>query len=197
MSTQSKPPGNVNVEKKIQDFVHKGVEQDIERAYNDLFEVGKQNNQLPEQLFVNAFLPFFSGKIKDDAQLNITTKWVSVAGSTMNSVDIINNDGKVLFTVPPLMSTEFLGIHDNIRGKSFNEIFNDAKNQANRIPILGERVIAEDAGGKVSQMKVDPKDIQITQWDMIFDRYNVPHPKSKTGQPIGKKASDGTDELEF
>lgn len=197
--TQNKPPAknNVPVEQQIGDAVRKGLDHDIDQAYSDLFEKNKQNNQLPQELFVNIFLPYFAGKVKDDVHLNLTTKWVAVAGSTMNPVDVIDNDGNKLFTVPPLMSSDFLREQDNLRGKSFNDIFNNAQNQAARLPTLGGRIIAAEGSAKINSMGVAPENSQVEQWNAIFDRYGIDHPKTESGKPINTQKSNGSDELDF
>jgi hypothetical protein len=75
-----------------------------ESLYDSLVR-SKQNAVLPEQIFVEYFLPYFSHQIpltKDD---DVIAKWIAIAGSPVGEVDIIGNANNVLFTVPPYMNT--------------------------------------------------------------------------------------------
>lgn len=56
--------------------------------------------KLPEDLFVTYFLPLFAG-LETHPDVNIG-RWVSIAGTPFAEVDIINPQGHVLFTIPPI-----------------------------------------------------------------------------------------------
>lgn len=62
----------------------------------------------PEALFVEHFLPLFAGEVQPTIHVNYTT-WVDkVAGGTMMPVDIVDEKGVVLFTVPAMFSDSVL-----------------------------------------------------------------------------------------
>jgi len=194
MSKQNKAP---DVAKAVNKLVHKEGSSDIDQAYSDLFNQDSAPNQLPESIFVDKFLPFFAGKVHDDRSMNITTHWVAVAGSPMNPVDVTDNStGKVLYTVPSLMSTDFLRTSENLRGRKFSEIFVNARNQANRLPVLGERVLGAQSADKLSKMKVEPEKTDKDRWNQIFNRYGIEHPKTKTGVATDNQ-NNGSDDLVF
>lgn len=65
-----------------------------------------ESNQLPEKLFVDNFLPVFSGKVKMEDNNQAIVAWIAIAGSPVASVDIIDSSGKVLFTVPPIAKSD-------------------------------------------------------------------------------------------
>ncbi|HXQ32491.1 MAG TPA: hypothetical protein VN843_00580 [Anaerolineales bacterium] len=184
---------------KVNKLAINALNAEIDQAFSDIFESEVHHNQLPEYLFVNMFLPYFTGKVADNAHLNMTTKWIAVAGSAMNPVDVIDGTGKVLFTVPSLMSSDFLRTKENIRSKSFNDIFNDAKKQSTRIPTLGEKIIGTEGVKKMQDLSKNlrQQDDKESQWDYIFHRYHIETPKTKTGIPITSKKKDLSDELEF
>lgn len=181
--------------KQIQNIALKEMNQEIDQAYNDLFKTDKSNYQLPEHVFVNNFLPYFSGQVKEDKNLPVTTTWIAIAGTPMNPVDIVDETGEVLYTVPPLMSSNFLRTNENLRGKSFNEIFTRARNQANRLPVLGDRVLAEEASQKLNKMDVKPSIEEYSNWNNIYERYGIKTASKLTNKNNNKQNQD--DELEF
>lgn len=179
----------------VNKVVHDEIREEIDKAFSDLFEDKNQHARLPEAVFVNNFLPYFSGKVKDDRTLNITTNWIAVAGSASSPVDVVDGQDQVLFTVPPLMSTDFLRSKENIRGRSFNQILANARNQGNRLPVLGTRALINDTKAKLAGMTVQPTQQAMNQWEDIFNRYNIPTPGKKGAPSSGAAPAD--DELDF
>lgn len=64
--------------------------------------------QFPEALFLQHFFPFFIGDVPPTNLINNTTWIDKVAGDSRNPVEIINEKGEVLFTVPPMFDTSVL-----------------------------------------------------------------------------------------
>lgn len=72
----------------------------VKDAHHLLLNDPSSRNKLPEQLFKSNFLPLFAGQ---ETQSEVTLGlWVSVAGTPFAEVDIIDDNGQVLFTVPPI-----------------------------------------------------------------------------------------------
>jgi len=63
----------------------------------------EQRYSFPEELFVKFFLPFFVGEIPATPEINMNTWLDKVSGDPKNPVDIIDNEGNVIFTVPPIL----------------------------------------------------------------------------------------------
>ena len=61
--------------------------------------------KLPEQIFVDYFLPFFAGQIEPADHV---VNWISVAGSPSQEVMVINNLGVEMFVVPGLLNTRHI-----------------------------------------------------------------------------------------
>jgi hypothetical protein len=59
---------------------------------------------LPEQLFVNHFLPLFLGEVPQDTDLLQT--WFGIAGNPYMPVNVTGNNGEVLYTVPAFFERE-------------------------------------------------------------------------------------------
>jgi hypothetical protein len=62
------------------------------------------NYTFPEPLFRQHFLPFFSGQAKATREINFSVWIEKVAGGESRAVDVVDENGNVLFTVP--------GLHD-------------------------------------------------------------------------------------
>lgn len=73
---------------------------EIVSIHNSLVADPGLRKKLPEELFVTYFLPMFAG-LETHPDVNIG-RWVSIAGTPFAEVDIINQHGQTLFTVPPI-----------------------------------------------------------------------------------------------
>lgn len=184
---------------KIDKIAMGAMEKDVLAAHEQIFGHGSSNAQLPEHMFRKDFLPYFSGKVRDDAKLNITTHWVAIAGTPASEVDVVDESGKVLFSVPPLMTTDWLHSgNGGVRGRSFNEILTHAKNQGARLPHLSDQVIGNQGTQKINSMSVSTDQSSESKWKNIFQRYNIAAPGDKSTPAIGATpSSDAGDELVF
>ena len=106
-----------------------GMERDIYsllKMYNE-----ESINKLPEYIFVDFFLPYFSGKLNLKDSEEPITKWISIAGSPTKEVDIIDNStGEILFRVPSLINTSKLNVTKNDKKISASEILAMAARKA-------------------------------------------------------------------
>jgi hypothetical protein len=84
-----------------------GISVDIAGIANQL-KTEAPRAYFPEQLFVQHFLPLFADEVKPTSEVNIQTWIVKVAGSESTPVDIVDPEGKVLFTVPPVFDHSVL-----------------------------------------------------------------------------------------
>lgn len=71
-------------------------------------ELDKVNvRAIPEAMFVHHFLPFFAGETSENSQ-EIITNWLTVAGSAINPVNVVDRAGRVVIQVPPIQNSESL-----------------------------------------------------------------------------------------
>lgn len=134
---------------------------------------------LPENIFVNYFLPFFCGERKmDEYKDNILAQWISIAGSPTAQVNIIKPDTNTfLFTVPGLVDTNFIDINNTNKSQPLNHIFTNYELHKNQLPILGHKYLANALEDKMKQIAVKDdnvkKDVSLhqQQWLDIFVRY--------------------------
>lgn len=79
---------------------------EITKIHEELVTSPGLRKQLPEDLFVAYFLPLFAG-LETHPDVNIG-RWVSIASTPFAEVDIINTQGQILFTVPPIFERKVI-----------------------------------------------------------------------------------------
>ena len=153
------------------------------------------NGRIPEDIFVQYFLPFFAGTIPTDEPTHHMEDWISVAGTPMNRVDVLGEDESVLFTVPPLFDTSIIDISRRERGEGLFSILQQFNLLNNNIPVVAENYLANALHGKFSTMGKDSDEFvsDSNAWDNIFSRYGI-KPRSPVALPAPENPDD---ELEF
>ena len=152
-----------------------GMEKDI---YSLMNTYNKESvNKLPEHVFVDFFLPYFSGKLNLKDSEEPITKWIGIAGSPTKEVDIIdNNTGEILFRVPSLINTTKLNVTKNDRRIASSEILAMSARKADSgIPGNVESYLMSVYPLKIQQLikenDVDKDDLD--KWKYIFNRYGI------------------------
>lgn len=110
---------------------------EIDESMKSVFEaIIPQNSKLPEDVFKTHFVPFFKGELEHEANANrnVIAEWVSVAGSPMAQVDIIDNDGKTMFTVPPIFDTAGFDVSSHKAGNSIKDIMTEYFQRKGSVP---------------------------------------------------------------
>ncbi|QXN70511.1 putative glucuronate isomerase [Bacillus phage vB_BspM_AgentSmith] len=160
----------MSLEKHIkmqQDAIHS----DITSTRDHVFEGLVTNltvSRIPEELFVNRYLPAFMGNPLDN---NWVVEWISIAGSPASEVDVFNSStGETLYRVPPLMATSNVLLGQD--GVSFTAIMGRFEQLSTNIPQHGMRFLNEALADKGDQ--VDPNSSTVMQqWQYILGRYNL------------------------
>jgi len=166
-----------------------------EEAFGDIFN--HQNiAKLPESVFRQDFLPYFSGQIIDDRTRQITTVWIGIAGSPTSPVDVVDQEGKTLFQVPPVMSTTFLERAQNSNIKSFGELFDMAQRQDAYLPGTGQNLLASAVTLRTDKSKLKPEEESVKGWDAIFKYYNLNTTKKASSSGAAEEGPN-YDELIF
>ena len=140
-----------------------------------LFSIIDERKQLPEHLFVSNFLPVFSGAISIDKVPDFMSVWVSITGSPGSGLDIIDNSGKVLFTVPPIFDSTFIDPNRKDGSMNFAEIIHFAKMHNGISPHLERSVFVSNIQKKLDAMQKNSPTFakNINLWIDIFKRYKV------------------------
>lgn len=140
----------------------------------DALVANNPNNVLPESLFVELFLPYFIGeKVINQADRDVITDWISVAGTPMARVDIIDNAGKTLFAVPPLYDTKIINVANRAAGAAIADVYAEFSLRKNNSPIAAENFLASallQTSDKITQPENAAKELG-SEWEAIRARY--------------------------
>ena len=162
---------------KVQETVVNGqlkaVMNVVDSSY-DALVANEPHNKIPEPIFVAHFLPYFTGKKVEDPARNPMAEWIGVAGSATSKVDVIDDAGEVLFTVPPMMDSTIINLNQT-GGKRLNDLVTDYQLHRESLPGAAANFYNREFNNKLKQ--IVPGHVDETQaskqWRSIFDRYNV------------------------
>lgn len=153
-----------------------GVFVDAARAAESVFLNSIINNRtgiqakIPEDVFIHHFLPFFSGEAVDRNEC--MSRWLSVAGTPLSSVDVFDHKGDVLFTVPPIYDTSVINVANNT-GSSLLDIASSYNLKKNNIPAIAEKYAVDEMSKKTVSLIQESEQLSNNQktWNNIFKRY--------------------------
>ena len=131
------------------------------------------NRTLPEEIFVNTFLPFFCGEEKVDSNNNTIAKWISIAGTPMSEVTITDNAGQPIFTVPSLFDTSIIDVVKKDMRMGLKEIVANKEVHSRNIAAAGEKYVVEALDKKASAIIQPSTQVSTNaeRWNQIFTRY--------------------------
>ena len=146
----------------------------IGRAFDSLV-VKKDNAHLPEHVFEQHFLPFFAGEL-DNANLkgrDVITDWISIAGTPMSEVDIVNEAGQTVFTVPAIFDSNIIEHVNRKAGNGLNDIMVEYEMRKGGIPAQANNFLNEALAAKSEEITKDTSHLSVTagRWDSILTRY--------------------------
>ena len=139
---------------------------DIDERFLDDISQDLPRGTLPEHLFRDNFLPYFTQEkeMKDDS---IIKTWMAIAGGPNRAVDIISPDGEVLFTIPPFYDTGLVEVHKD--GVSIFTILATAQHHDKRIVGGGDRY--REQALSVAEDLVPDKPSHAEVWEYIYNKY--------------------------
>ena len=161
------------------------------RVFKEQFdELDKINvRTIPENMFVYHFLPFFSGEVKENSQ-EIITNWLTIAGSAVNPVNILDTNGRIVAQVPPMQNNNALD-PATIDDSNLAYAAKEAKAMAGLSPVAAQNILSNQLSVKLSTMT---KELQISnvehekKWNDLLTHYGKVPPTDKS------KDSTSTDE---
>lgn len=156
----------------------------IDLAYSKL-SPDENKQKFPLQLFNDYFAPYFFGQKPLPNDSDIFAAWVGIAGSPMASVDVMNNDGKVEFTVPPLYNTDVISF---LKQNDISSMMNEYQLHSNSLPSVAmkfvENKLLPEADNTINKEKNHP---YIEQWGNIASLYN----KNIAPNSVNNKVDNG------
>jgi len=128
------------------------------------------NSTIPEQVFVEYFLDFFRSGMVNDANNILGIKWVELSKSPFNPVDVIDNAGNYLYTVPPMiMKPDLTG--KPIGDVNFGKIASTFELKNNRLPADATNYLNNQLNGLDQQIQGPDIGMITKQWEFIFAKY--------------------------
>ena len=123
----------------------------------------EEKPRISEELFVSRYLPLLASR-----QTGVdVTPWLQVAGNAYRSVEVVK-DGKVLFTVPPLLRQIPTKIHR--RGaESVLEIVETSRLHAAQHPRVGQYYLEQHLQGAVDPEP--PEESALKEWYNVLKGY--------------------------
>ena len=126
--------------------------------------------RLSEYIFKNVFIPMFAGD--KDLMYQVTIEnWIKVAGNPYKSVDIVDNNNKVLFTVPPPFNRDAINPVSN-DDVPLAHVVKSAQQYANIAPAQGLHYLNAELTKRALVMKTATHVMNnLEAWNAIFARY--------------------------
>jgi len=142
--------------------------------------------RVTEYEFVNKYLPILTARNLKDSDGNVVpvdmNHWFAVAGNAFTAVDIIDNDGKVLFEVPPINRAGPTSFHNRAKGTmSLNAVGDMFPKLLEFNPRGNIRLIADEYFKRYGHTDVS-KD--AVAWMEILERYNLLHTLRGVDAPV-------------
>ncbi len=146
--------------------------------------------KLPEQIFKSTFLPMFAGQ---ETHPDITVGvWISIAGTPFAEVDIIDEQGQTLFSVPPIFersivdSTKGFDVPLSVVSDTVEKMMNQSPARATAFLYHHlDQVITDDA------TLIKWRDAHADAMDKIFARYGItPVVTSRSTTAVQQKPND-------
>lgn len=133
--------------------------------------------RISEEVFLKYFLPYLSGDLNlSDKVDELRDNWIKVAGNLTSPIDIMSATSEVLFTVPPMVRSDFINSNNDNSGGSIAEIVRMATLMGGMTPIAESNHLISELGNKAKQYDDSGSTYRniedIKTWDLIFKRYN-------------------------
>ena len=145
------------------------------------------NHKLPEDIFINYFLPAFSGEVQLES--SVMNDWIDVAGSPTNEVDIINTKNEVIFSVPSLFDTNVINTVTKSSAPTLKTIYEGFDMRNNNIPVAASAFLKNELDKKVSDITIEGNNNSTARWATILKRYG-----KETGEVVDKSFTPDEDD---
>lgn len=168
----------------------------INQAFQSLVK-NQPHPQINDDAFQYWFLPYFSGN-QQALQLqnrNVISEWVGVAGSAMTEVDVVDKQGKVMFSVPALFDTNMLEIASRAPGRSFADLYYEYELRKGGMPKAANNYLNHALNSKADEL-VKGDDVQSSvaqRWSSIMQHYKIAPATDGIRQSVAQAPVDDVD----
>lgn len=134
-----------------------------------LEEITTPKTPIPEPVFREIFLPYFTGEKEIDKNNDAIKHWIGLVGSASEPADVVDASGRVLFTVPPVCDTDVVRVA--VAGRQgIGSIMTNYVSEAETHPALGRNFLAEALSRKI--VETLPTETDKSQgWTKILAHY--------------------------
>lgn len=156
-----------------------------------------QNAKIPEEVFRHHFLPHFSGKPDENPKRNVVAEWIGVAGTAMSRVDVTNEKGETLFTVPPIMDSNIIDLN-KVGGKRLGDLLGEYNlHRLNGLRGADQRYMNNTIQPHLNSITTGESgaDVAQSEWSKVFGYYGL-GAGGKTNESK-KDEDDGSSDLEY
>lgn len=134
----------------------------------------EENAKVPETVFKEYFLDFFRNYNKDteptDSDNALYAKWLELAGSEYNEVDVINDKGETVFTTPALLTVPTID-YKKALDMGINQTAVEALQNRNRTPAESINYVNSQVSRFMAgAVSVDTRD-ETARWEKILKKY--------------------------
>lgn len=180
-----------DLSKAVINNIRNTVSNEINTIHETLVQQ-QERNQMPEDMFRDYFLPYFTNKVPISTQPAVITQWISIAGTPMSEIDVVDTVGTVLFTVPSLFDTTMINTAVRDVGDSIADISAEFDLRNNNIPSAAQTFLTNQLLRKSSKIDPTVNNQAQTRWNDIFKRYGI---LSTTGTTV--KDESFIDDIEY
>ena len=159
--------------------------------------------KFPEVLFVEYFLPFFAGEVPATEDINYEVWIAKVAGGERMPVDIVDENGNVLYRVPELFDASVME-NTSVNGQSMTVI----ERQYSRLKEIDSNASQNFLANSMTQahLRQEPSAHAYENtrvWNEIFKRYgredkiiNLIDPNKEVREESDRKEPEARSEIE-
>ena len=168
------------------------VEKDFINGVLDALETPK--TKIPEPVFREIFLPYFTGEKEPSKNEDAIAHWVGLVGSATEPAEIVNVKGEVLFEVPPMYDSSRINtVKETEDTSNLGTIFTVYSEQAVVHRALGNKYLAEELAKKTRYIDKAPHSTGPS-WEPALRYYGL-IPENQ--QAIENKVTNTDEDLEF
>jgi len=141
------------------------LKKDIERISDGILDNKLNLNSIPEGMFVGYFLPKLAGLENVDSNDGVLLDRFKVSGGPTSGVNILNENGEIVLTTPPIINNESLGV---VEEDPNSPGVMDLINYGNKLVDSGHSM--ENPYFKKVESMIPVNTLENT-WEKVFEHY--------------------------
>lgn len=150
--------------------------------------------KVPEPVFREIFLPYFTGQKKADLDHNAVAHWSGLVGGATSAAEVVNIKGETLFVVPPLFDSGLLNVEKKDR-TSFATIFIEASEESRVHKAAGRAVVSKGLSEKLEHALSGEG--SGYSWEPVLNYYGVQGKEDQSQTKNVNTAKHVTEDFDF